>query len=147
MEQTVSEKSMGWEVARKVEAEKRTIGERARLSGQQVKTLFIYAGLFALLFVGAIWLAGNPFEFTQRIPSAFVKAKGWVGTNNWTIVWWVVICCAFFEYMDSAGGMGYGTALTPLMLIAGFDPKQIVPCVMITEMFTGLIAGRRARRV
>ena len=43
--------------------------------------------------------------------------------------------------MDSAGGMGYGTALTPLMLMAGFDPKQVVPCIMITEMFTGLIAG------
>src|SRR5690606_26268186 len=41
----------------------------------------------------------------------------------------------------SAGGMGYGTALTPLMLMMGFDPKQVVPCVMITEMFTGLIAG------
>ena len=64
-----------------------------------------------------------------------------MGTNNWTIVWWVVLLCAFFEFMDSAGGMGYGTALTPLMLMLGFEPKQVVPCIMITEMFTGLIAG------
>lgn len=135
------EKGMGWEIARKVEAEKPGIADRAKLSAKQIRTLVIYSGLFVGLFLAAVWLAGNPFEFTQRLPSAFVKAKGWVGTNNWTIVWWVVLCCAFFEYMDSAGGMGYGTALTPLMLMAGFDPKQIVPCVMITEMFTGLIAG------
>ncbi|MEJ2723924.1 MAG: sulfite exporter TauE/SafE family protein [Deltaproteobacteria bacterium] len=140
MEEKV-EKKMGWEIARSVEAEKKTMGERAILSGQQIKTLVIYAGAFIFLFLIAMWLAGNPFEFTQRLPSAFVKAKGWVGTITWTVIWWVVLICAFFEYMDSAGGMGYGTALTPLMLIAGFDPKQIVPCVMITEAFTGLIAG------
>ena len=132
---------MGWEIAHEVEMEKPTMGERARLSSHQIRTLLIYSGAFIALFFGAVWLAGNPFEFTQRLPSAFVKAKGWVGTNNWTIVWWVVICCAFFEYMDSAGGMGYGTALTPLLLMAGFDPKQVVPLVMITEMVTGLIAG------
>jgi hypothetical protein len=63
------------------------------------------------------------------------------GTNNWTIVWWVVLVCAIFEYMDSAGGMGYGTALSPLLLSAGFDPKQVVPLVMITEMVTGLVSG------
>jgi len=67
--------------------------------------------------------------------------NGLAGTDNWTIVWWVVLLCAVFEYMDSAGGMGYGTALTPLLLTAGFDPKQVVPLVMITEMVTGLVSG------
>ena len=104
----VKAKKMGWEVAREVEAEKPTIGERAIISKEQIKTILWYAGAFLVLFLGAVWLAGNPFEFTQRLPSAFVKAKGWVGTDNWTIVWWVVRMCAFFEYMDSAGGMGYG---------------------------------------
>ena len=138
---TVEEKKMGWEVAREVEATKTTMGERAKLSGEQIKRLLIYVSSFVVLFLLAIWLAGNPFEFTQRLPSEFVKAKDWIGTNNWTLVWWVIAICAFFEFMDSAGGMGYGTALTPLMLMAGFDPKQVVPCIMITEMFTGLIAG------
>jgi uncharacterized membrane protein YfcA len=134
-------KKMGWEVAREIEAQKPTIGSRAKLDRGQIRTLAIYSGAFIVLFLLAIWLASNPFEFTQRLPSQFVKAQDWVGTNNWTIVWWVVLICAFFEYMDSAGGMGYGTALTPLMLMLGFDPKQVVPCIMITEMFTGLIAG------
>ncbi len=141
MEKTEKQKSMGWEVARNLEAQKQSIGERAKLTGGQMKTLAIYACLFVLLFIVAVWLANNPFEFTQRLGSDYVKAKGWMGTNNWMVVWWVVLTCAFFEFMDSAGGMGYGTALTPLMLIAGFDPRQVVPCIMITEMFTGLIAG------
>jgi len=136
-----SEKRMGWEKSREVEAEKVTISSRARVSAESVRTMLYYALTFGVLFVGAVWLAGNPFEFTQRLPSEYVKAHNLMGTSGWTIIWYVVFICAFFEYMDSAGGMGYGTALTPLMLIAGFDPKQIVPCVMITEMFTGLIAG------
>jgi uncharacterized membrane protein YfcA len=140
MEQNV-EKKMGWEIARDVEAEKQSMVERARVTADQVKTLVKYLIMFGVLFAIAVWLAGNPFEFTQRLPSAFVKNMGWVGTDNWTLVWWVILICAFFEYMDSAGGMGYGTALTPLMLMAGFDPKQVVPCVMITEMVTGLVAG------
>ena len=136
-----ADKKMGWEIAREVEATKSTMGERAKMSGAQVKSFIKYVVMFGILFVIACWLAGNPFEFTQRIPSDFVKARGWVGTDSWTIVWWVVILCAVFEYMDSAGGMGYGTALTPLLLMAGFDPKQVVPLVMITEMVTGLVAG------
>jgi len=136
-----TEGRMGWERSREVEAEKTTIAARAKVESKVWLTLLKYAIVFGLLFWAATWLAGNPFEFTRRIPSAFVKAKGWVGTNNWQIVWWVVLICAFFEYMDSSAGMGYGTALTPLMLVAGFDPKQIVPCVMITEMVTGITAG------
>ena len=141
MEDVKKDKGMGWEIAREVEAQKPTMGARARLSGKQIRTILIYSCGFIVLFIVAVWLAKNPFEFTQRLPSAFVKAKGWIGTDNWMIIWWVILICAFFEYMDSAGGMGYGTALTPLMLMAGFDPKQVVPCVMITEMFTGLMAG------
>ena len=142
MTEDVSEKAMGWEIARKVEAEKETMGKRAKLSGKQIRTLLIYAGLFIGLFIAAVWLARNPFEFTQRLPSEFIKAKGWMGTNNWMVVWWVVGLCAFFEFMDSAGGMGYGTGLAPIMLLAGFDPRQVVPCIMITEMFTFRNFGR-----
>jgi uncharacterized membrane protein YfcA len=140
MEQNI-EKKMGWEIAREVEKEKATMAERAVISGEKWRTLIKYAALYVVLFIAAAWLAGNPFEWTQRLPSEYTKANGLVGTDTWTIVWWVVLLCAVFEYMDSAGGMGYGTALTPLLLTAGFDPKQVVPLVMITEMVTGLISG------
>jgi hypothetical protein len=38
-----------------------------------VTTLAKYIITFGALFAVAVWLAGNPFEFTQRLPSAFVK--------------------------------------------------------------------------
>ncbi len=45
------------------------------------------------------------------------------------------------EYIDSALGMGYGTTLTPLLLLVGFEPLQIVPAVLLSEFVTGLAAG------
>jgi uncharacterized membrane protein YfcA len=45
------------------------------------------------------------------------------------------------EYLDSSLGMGYGTTLTPILLIAGFAPLDIVPAVLLSELVTGLAAG------
>lgn len=45
------------------------------------------------------------------------------------------------EYIDSALGMGYGTTLTPILLLAGFEPVQVVPAVLLSEFVTGLAAG------
>lgn len=54
----------------------------------------------------------------------------------------IIAVLAFFcEYIDSSLGMGYGTTLTPLLLIIGFQPLQIVPAVLLSELFTGISAG------
>jgi len=45
------------------------------------------------------------------------------------------------EYIDSSLGMGYGTTLTPLLLIMGYNPLQIVPAVLLSELITGLTAA------
>jgi uncharacterized membrane protein YfcA len=45
------------------------------------------------------------------------------------------------EYLDSSLGMGYGTTLTPILLIAGFEPMAIVPAVLLSELVTGVAAG------
>jgi uncharacterized membrane protein YfcA len=50
------------------------------------------------------------------------------------------------EYVDSSLGMGYGTTLTPLLLIAGFEPLQIVPAVLFSEFLSGLAAGALHQR-
>jgi uncharacterized membrane protein YfcA len=51
----------------------------------------------------------------------------------------MAFCC---EYTDSTLGMGYGTMLTPLLMLAfGFEPLQIVPAVLLSELVTGLLAG------
>ena len=45
------------------------------------------------------------------------------------------------EYLDSSLGMGYGTTLTPILLIVGFEPMAIVPAVLLSELITGVAAG------
>jgi uncharacterized membrane protein YfcA len=53
----------------------------------------------------------------------------------------VFLAALLCEYVDSSLGMGYGTTLTPLLLLAGFEPLQVVPCVLLSEFATGLSAG------
>jgi hypothetical protein len=63
----------------------------------------------------------------------------------WGIIWWTVIAMvvlAFLcEYMDATLGMGYGTTLTPVLMLFGFSPLQIVPAVLLSELITGIMAG------
>jgi len=37
--------------------------------------------------------------------------------------------------------MGYGTTLTPILLLAGFAPVQVVPSILLSEFVTGILAG------
>lgn len=45
------------------------------------------------------------------------------------------------EYIDSALGMGFGTTLTPLLLLAGFEPLVIVPAILVSECVSGAWAA------
>lgn len=45
------------------------------------------------------------------------------------------------EFIDSTLGMGYGTTLTPVLLLMGFSPVQIVPAVLLSELVTGAMAA------
>lgn len=53
----------------------------------------------------------------------------------------IFIAAFVCEYFDSSLGMGYGTTLTPLLMILGFKPMDIVPAVMFSQMIAGLSAG------
>jgi uncharacterized membrane protein YfcA len=53
----------------------------------------------------------------------------------------VALLSFFCEYIDSSLGMGYGTTLTPLLIIVGFQPLQIVPAVLLSQLFAGISAG------
>jgi len=46
-----------------------------------------------------------------------------------------------FEYIDSGLGGGYGTCLTPIFLLMGFSPLQIVPMILLSETITGFWGG------
>jgi len=134
----VKERKMGWEVARELEAKTTTWDRIKPDKGALVAALWGMFAFFVIFLVGC-WLAGNPFEATQRLASPYAKAHGLVGTNNWGIIWSVVLLAVVFEFLDASAGMGYGTAITPLLLVMGFDPKQIVPVVMIQQATAGMV--------
>ena len=140
MENAKQGKQMGWEVAHNLEKEKQTIFERFVPEWRHIKAALGGISVFFVVFLIGIWLAGNPFEPTVRIQSKWVVSHGLAG-NDWCIVWSVVLLAAFFEFMDASAGMGFGTALTPLLLVVGFDPKQIVPVVMIQQGVAGLVGA------
>lgn len=54
----------------------------------------------------------------------------------------IVIVIAFIaEYVDSTIGMGYGTSLSPILLLMGFEPLQVVPAILLSELLTGFISS------
>jgi uncharacterized membrane protein YfcA len=42
--------------------------------------------------------------------------------------------------LDSSLGMGYGTALSAILIILGYDPLRVVPAILISQFFTDIAA-------
>lgn len=53
----------------------------------------------------------------------------------------IMIMAFLAEYIDSSLGMGYGTTLTPVLLLMGYSPLEIVPSVLLSELLTGASAA------
>lgn len=53
----------------------------------------------------------------------------------------VALLAFLAEYIDSSLGMGYGTTLSPLLLLLGFSPLDVVPVVLLSECITGIVAA------
>lgn len=51
------------------------------------------------------------------------------------------------EFMDASLGMGYGTTLTPVLLIIGFAPLEVVPAVLLGQLVGGLVGGIAHQRL
>jgi len=60
---------------------------------------------------------------------------------TWGIIIAIIIITFFCEFMDSSLGMGYGTTLTPILLLFGLEASQIVPAILISEFVTGLTSA------
>lgn len=56
-------------------------------------------------------------------------------------LWMLAPIALVAEYVDSTLGMGYGTSLTPILLLFGYSPSQVVPAVLLSELLTGLLAA------
>jgi len=44
------------------------------------------------------------------------------------------------EYLDSSLGMGYGTALAPMLILLGYNPLKVVPAILISQLITDIAA-------
>lgn len=55
------------------------------------------------------------------------------------LIIFIIILAFIFESMDSMAGMGFGTALTPLLFLLGYTPLQVVPTILISEAITGVV--------
>lgn len=53
---------------------------------------------------------------------------------------WVVLLAFFWEFVDASAGMGYGTAMAPILLLMDFAPLEIVPALLISNVGIGLLA-------
>lgn len=53
----------------------------------------------------------------------------------------VAVISLICEYFDASIGMGYGTTLTPVLLIIGFLPLEVVPSVLLGQLAGGLVGG------
>ena len=100
-----------------------------RLHGRRTRLwLILVSTIIAMLGVQALF------------PSVALLAEG-VSHLSPSAMLAVFLAALVCEYMDSSLGMGYGTTLTPLLLLAGFAPLQIVPAVLVSELITGVAAG------
>jgi len=93
--------------------------------------------VWATFFLGAIGVllvkAADPtvLEGLSATASSFL---------TWTVL--ATAAMAFVcEFIDSTLGMGYGTTLTPVLLLLGYEPLQVVPAVLLSELLTGITGG------
>src|SRR5919198_623871 len=105
----------------------RPISERVRLPGHGVRDLLIAAGAyvvgFAVLFVliDVVWSKPTHVDLIDIVA--------------------VALLACFFETVDSSAGMGFGTSLSPLLLVLGFSPLQVVPVLVAAQAFTSATGG------
>ena len=52
----------------------------------------------------------------------------------------IVVLCFILETIDSGIGMLYGTILSPLLIILGFNPLVIIPSILLSQAIGGFAA-------
>lgn len=80
-----------------------------------------------------VWYVAVPGLFL------FAVAGGLVPARPETFL--VLLLCASLEFVDSTLGMGYGTTLTPVLLLLGFEPLDLVPTILVSEFLSGFAAS------
>jgi len=58
----------------------------------------------------------------------------------------IVLGAFVCEFIDASMGMMYGTILSPVLIIAGFEPVLVVPSILLSQAIGGFIASMFHRR-
>ena len=103
------------------------IRERMRLPETGVRDLLLAAGIYVVGFVVLVLLIHVVSSKPAHVDTLDIVA--------------VMLLGFFFETVDSSAGMGFGTALSPLLLVLGFKPLQVVPVLVATQAFTSAYGG------
>jgi uncharacterized membrane protein YfcA len=101
-----------------------TLGERMRLPRSSLRRLGAL-GLVYLLGLAVMTVTLGPTTETVLLP----------------LVPTVIAFAFVFELTDSAAGMGFGTALAPVLFLLGYTPLQVTPALLVSEAITGIVSG------
>ncbi|MCF2142112.1 MAG: sulfite exporter TauE/SafE family protein [Candidatus Heimdallarchaeota archaeon] len=52
----------------------------------------------------------------------------------------IVILAFVFELLDASLGIGFGTVLTPILLVIGLSVSKVVPSILLAELLAGIVA-------
>src|SRR5919201_557267 len=103
------------------------VGERMRLPETGVRNLLLAAGIYVVGFVVLFFLIHVVSSKPAHVDVVDIVA--------------VALLAMLFETVDSSAGMGFGTALSPLLLVLGFEPLQVVPVLVTAQAFTSATGG------
>jgi len=53
----------------------------------------------------------------------------------------LIILATICEFIDSFLGMMYGTILSPVLIILGFDPQVVIPAILFSETLSGFTSA------
>src|ERR687888_1913239 len=103
------------------------ISERLRLPEHGVRDLLLAAAVYAVGFAALFVLIDVVWSKPTHVDLTDIVA--------------VALLACFFETVDSSAGMGFGTSLSPLLLVLGFSPLQVVPVMVAAQAFTSAVGG------
>jgi len=86
-------------------------------------------------------LSGKRLAWLAAVVVLFVAVTAGRGAGVTPQVIGLVLLCFCCELIDSSLGMGYGTALTPILLACGYSPLQLVPSVLCSELLSGFASS------
>lgn len=92
--------------------------------GKRTQTLLTGFGLLAAAVILIWW-----WPFPGERPLAITPALALMALS--------FVC----GYVDSSLGMGYGSTLTPLLLLLGFAPLEVVPAIVATQLGAGAVGS------